>query len=157
MYIPQMPTWISELNYQLVEFVNEVTRNLNRGKQIDCLFMNLTMDFDNVWHSFRTHKLDHYGKTSKSNRWMESLIYNWSRQLVAVESAHSLMNQTRTFFLLTTYRKYNNNTRLFADDITLYLTIKSDTDEPHHRKTVITWLLRTRHGKCVFIWRIVMC
>lgn len=40
----------------LVEFVDDISRNLDKGKQNDCLIMDLSKAFDNVCYSLLLHK-----------------------------------------------------------------------------------------------------
>ena len=44
---------------QLTEFIDDITRNLDNGKQTDCLIMDFSKAFDKVSHSLLTHKLEH--------------------------------------------------------------------------------------------------
>ena len=41
---------------QLVEFVDDVIRNLDSGKQTDCLIMEFSKVFDKVCHNLLIHK-----------------------------------------------------------------------------------------------------
>ena len=50
---------------QLIEFIDDVTKNLDQGKQTDCLIMDCSKAFDKVSHSLIIHKLKHYGITGK--------------------------------------------------------------------------------------------
>ena len=44
---------------QLIEFVDDITRNIDAGKQTDCLIMDFSKAFDKVSHSLLQHKLVH--------------------------------------------------------------------------------------------------
>ena len=57
---------------QLLEFVDDVSRNMDTGKQTDCLVMDFSKAFDKDSHSLLIHKLHHYGITGKTNRWINS-------------------------------------------------------------------------------------
>ena len=50
---------------QLIEFIDDVTINLDKGKQTDCLIMDFSKAFDKVSHSLLIHKLNHYGITGR--------------------------------------------------------------------------------------------
>jgi hypothetical protein len=50
---------------QLIEFIDDVAKNLDQGKQTDCLIMDFSKTFDMVSHSLIIHKLTHYGITGK--------------------------------------------------------------------------------------------
>ena len=56
-------------------------KNLDTGKQTDCLIMDFSKAFDKVSHNLLTHKLDHYGIRGKptGSRWATSinkLVFN---------------------------------------------------------------------------------
>ena len=56
---------------QLIECVDDITRNIDAGKQTDCLIMDFSKAFDKVTHSLLQHKLDHYdirGKPASGSR-----------------------------------------------------------------------------------------
>jgi hypothetical protein len=59
---------------QLVGFIDDMTRNLDDGKQTDFCIMELSKAFDKVSHNFLTHKLKHYGIRGKVNNWIESFL-----------------------------------------------------------------------------------
>jgi hypothetical protein len=44
---------------QLVEFVDDVTKNIDSGKQTDCLIMDFSKAFDKVYHSLGSYILWH--------------------------------------------------------------------------------------------------
>ena len=50
---------------QLIEFIDDVTRNLDDGKQTDVLIMDFSKAFDKVSHNLLIHKLKHYGIRGK--------------------------------------------------------------------------------------------
>lgn len=76
---------------QLVEFVDDITRNLDKGKQTDCLIMDFIKAFDNVCHSLLLHKLDHYGIRGKTNKWIQSFRQDRSQSVVVEgESSSSI-------------------------------------------------------------------
>ena len=58
---------------QLIEFIDDLTSNLDEGKQVDILVMDFATAFDKVCHSLLIHKLHHYGIRGKINSWIE----NW--------------------------------------------------------------------------------
>ena len=43
---------------QLIEFIDDVTRNLDDGKQTDVLIMDFSKAFDKVSHNLLIHKLN---------------------------------------------------------------------------------------------------
>ena len=59
---------------QMVEFVDDITKNLDSGKQIDCLIMDFSKAFDKVSYCLLVHKLDHYGIRGKTNTWIQNFL-----------------------------------------------------------------------------------
>lgn len=62
------PTWIQKKSkvgnpseIQLLNFTNEVSENLENGKQTDIIVMDFAKAFDKVSHSLLLQKLHHYG------------------------------------------------------------------------------------------------
>ena len=64
---------------QLVEFIDDITNNLDVGRQTDCLIMDFSKAFYKVSHYLLTHKLDHYGARGKSNIWIRNFLSNMYR------------------------------------------------------------------------------
>ena len=69
---------------QLLEFTDDVSKNLEEGKQTDVLVMDFAKAFDKVCHNLLLHKLDHYGIQEKTNRWIQAFLSGRS-QVVATE------------------------------------------------------------------------
>ena len=59
---------------QLLEFIDDISKTLDTGKHTYCLIMDFSKAFDKVSHSLLTHKLDHYGKRGKTNRWIQNVL-----------------------------------------------------------------------------------
>jgi len=73
---------------QLIEFIDDVTRNLDDVKQTDVLIMDFSKAFDKVSHNLLIHKLKHYGIRGKVNNWIESFL-SGRTQTVIVEGEKS--------------------------------------------------------------------
>ena len=73
---------------QLIEFIDDVTKNIDNGQQTDCLIMDFSKAFDKVSHSLLVHKLQHYGIRGKTNRWIKSFL-SGRTQCVLVEGEKS--------------------------------------------------------------------
>ena len=56
---------------QLIEFIDDLTKNLQEGLQTDVLIMDFAKAFDKVNHS---HKIHQYGIRGKVNNWMKSWL-----------------------------------------------------------------------------------
>ena len=53
---------------QLIEFTDDITKNMENRKQTDVLIMDFSKAFDKVSHSLLPHKLNHYGIRWKTYR-----------------------------------------------------------------------------------------
>lgn len=73
---------------QLLEFVDDVSKNLHADKQTDVLIMDFAKAFDKVNHSLLIHKLAKYGIQGKTNRWIASWL-NQRTQNVVIEGETS--------------------------------------------------------------------
>ena len=58
---------------QLIEFVDDISKNIQEGRQTDIPIMDFAKAFDKVNHSLLIHKLRYYGTDGKATRW----IQNW--------------------------------------------------------------------------------
>ena len=58
---------------QLIEFVDDISKNLQEGRHTDMLIVDFAKAFDKVNHSLLIHKLRYYGIDGKTTRW----IQNW--------------------------------------------------------------------------------
>ena len=126
---------------RLLEFIDDISKNLDTGKQTDCLIMDFSKAFDKVSHSLLTHKLDHYGIKGKTNRWIQNFQAE-RKQVVVVEGEKSGSINVESgvpqgsvigpsLFLLYINdmpEGIRSRVRHFADDTIVYLTITSDTD-----------------------------
>ena len=126
---------------QLLEFIDDISKNLDTGKQTDCLIMDFSKVFDKISHSLLTHKLDHYGIKGKTNRWIQNFLAE-RKQVVVVEGEKSdsinvesgvpqgsvLGPSLFLFYINDMPEGIRSRVRLFADDTIVYLTITSDTD-----------------------------
>ena len=65
-----------------MEFIDDVTRNLDSGQQTDCLIMDFSKAFDKVSHSLLIHKLDQYGIKGKTNAWMKDFLSDRTQRVV---------------------------------------------------------------------------
>jgi len=67
---------------QLIEFTDDISLNLENGKQTDILIMDFSKAFDKVSHSLLLHKLDHYGIRGATNRWIKAFLTNRTQSVV---------------------------------------------------------------------------
>ena len=71
-----------------MEFIDDITNNLDVGRQTDGMIMDFSKAFDKVSHCLLTHKLDHYGVRGKSNISTRNFLSN-RKQAVVVEGETS--------------------------------------------------------------------
>ena len=126
---------------QLIEFVDDISKNLQEGRQTDILIMDFAKAFDKVNHSLLIHKLRYYGIDGKTTRW----IQNWledrqqtvvldgvSSEAVSVDSGvpqGSVLGPGLFLFYINDLQsRLTSKVRLFADDTIIYLTIANEDD-----------------------------
>ena len=73
---------------QLLEFVADITDNLQANQQTDLLVMDFSKAFDKVGHKRLLEKLDFYGIRGKTNQWIKNFLQD-RRQAVVVEGEMS--------------------------------------------------------------------
>ena len=122
---------------QLIEFVNGIAFNMQKGHQNDVVVMDFAKAFDKVAHNRLLYKFSSYGVKGNTLGWIGS------SQKVVLEGKSSSSAQVLSgvpqgsvfgpvLFLI--YINYlpeyvsNSTVRLFADDTLLYLTIHNTSD-----------------------------
>jgi hypothetical protein len=129
---------------QLLDFTEELTSNLEGGKQTDVLIMDLAKAFDRVNHSLLTHKLRNYGVQGATLAWIDNFLKD-RRQAVVVNGSRSSFVSVRSgvpqgsvlgpsLFLAYINDLPDNLTalaRLFADDTAVYRVVTNGIDQAH--------------------------
>ena len=126
---------------QLLEFIDDVTLNMENGKQTDILVMDFSKAFDKVSHSLLLHKLHHYGIQGELNSWIQNFLSNRKQAVVlegdqsdyaAVESGvpqGSVLGPSLFLYYINDIPAGISSTMLlFTDDTIAYLAIKSNRD-----------------------------
>jgi hypothetical protein len=126
---------------QLLEFIDDVTLNMENGKQTDILVMDFSKAFDKVSHSLLLHKLHYYCIQGELNSWIENLLSNRKQAVVlegeksdyvAVESdipQGSVLGPSLFLYYINDIPAGLTSTiRLFSDDTIAYLAIKSSRE-----------------------------
>ena len=67
---------------QLIEFVDDISKNLQEGRQTDILIMDFAKAFDKVNHSLLIHILRYYGIDGKTTRWIQNLLEDRQQTVV---------------------------------------------------------------------------
>ena len=126
---------------QLIELTDEITRNLDNSVQTDIIILDFAKAFDKVNHSLLIHKIQSYGITGKSNKWIKDFLAD-RQQAVVVNGCKSNKIHVRSGVpqgsvlgpcLFLAYindlpSRVKSNTRLFADDTAVDRKIRSPAD-----------------------------
>ena len=121
---------------QLIEFMDDLTSNLEEGHQTDILIMDFAKAFDKVDHSLLTHKLHHYGIRGNVNTWIKNWLKDRKQSVVvdgeksepvSVDSGVSrgsvLGPGLFLYYIKDLPARLRSRVRLFADDTIAYLVI----------------------------------
>ena len=73
---------------QLLEFIDDVTLNMENGKQTDILIMDFSKASDKVSHSLLLHKLHYYGIQGELHSGIQNFLSN-RKQAVVLEGEKS--------------------------------------------------------------------
>ena len=153
---------------QLLEFIDDVTRIMEDGKQTDVIIMDFSKAFDKVSHSLLSHKLHHYGIQDKLNKWIENFLVGRTQAVmvegvtssyVSVESGvpqGSVLGPSLFLYYINDIPDGLKSTiRLFADDTIIYLAIKSNDDAKSLQEDLDklaewekTWKMEFHPDKC---------
>ena len=154
---------------QLLEFVEELTTNLESGKQTDILIMDFAKAFDRVNHSLLIHKLQRYGIRGSTLTWINSFLKN-RRQAVVVDGHQSSYVSVRSGVpqgsvlgpcLFLAYindlpDKLTALVRLFADDTAVYRIVDNCQQQDQLQQDLQSltdweksWDMQFHPAKCV--------
>ena len=153
---------------QLIGLVDELSDDLENGKQVDILVMDFAKAFDRVCHSLLVHKLSHYGIVGQVNTWIRNFLAN-RQQVVVVDGATSGSIAVESgvpqgsvlgpcLFLLYINdlpEDLTSTARLFADDTLCHNTVKSSKDQQdlqedlnHLAEWEQKWQMKFHPSKC---------
>ena len=68
--VQSMSSWSS----QLIEVLDHIGRDLDRGKQIDVLYLDMSKAFDKVSHAKLLHRLREFGFGGSILKWFGSYL-----------------------------------------------------------------------------------
>lgn len=153
---------------QLLGLVDEITYDLERGKQTDLVIMDFAKAFDKVSHSLLLHKLNYYGIRGHINAWIQDFLLQ-RQQAVVVDGAQSSYVPVESgvpqgsvlgpsLFLLYINdlpRQTSSRSRLFADDTICQRTILEPSDQLTLQQDICkleewekTWNMSFHPDKC---------
>ena len=126
---------------QLLEFQDDIFRNMVSGKQTDVCIMDFSKAFDKVSHRRLVEKLHHYGIRGKTNSWIANFLAHRT-QTVVLEGEQSYEADVTSgvpqgsvlgpclflFYINDLPEGLTSKVRLFADDTIVYLAVRSASD-----------------------------
>ena len=156
---------------QLIEFVDDISENLDVGRQTDCIIMDFSKAFDKVNHSLLVHKLHHYGVRGNTLKWINSFLINRSQSVVVsgtksssipvksgVPQGSVLGPSLFLFYINDIPMQVTSTVRLFADDTIMYLSIRNSSDASKLQQDLDRleawegrWLMHFHPEKCAVI------
>ena len=145
----------------LIEALNKIYKNLDEGKFVLGVFLDLKKTFDTIDHKILLKKLEHYGIRGIVNKWFSSYLLN-RKQFTAVNGESSTLSSINTGIpqgsvlgpLLFTIcvndiaNSTNLQPRLFADDTNIFAANENITHLIQNTNTELekidTWFKANR-------------
>ena len=126
---------------QLIQLVEDLGRQLVKGKQVDLVLLDFSKAFDKVSHPKLLFKLSQHGVKGNTLNWIRAFLVGRT-QAVVLEGESSMEVPVTSgvpqgsvlgpllFLLYINYLPQNiqSQVRLFADDTAVYLTVDSSED-----------------------------
>jgi len=153
---------------QLLEFMEELTENMEKCEQTDIVILDFAKAFDKVNHSLLLHKLHHYGVRGIVNKWIEGFLGD-RQQAVVVDGAKSDLVGVKSgvpqgsvlgpslflVYINDLPKNLSSPTRLFADDTAVYRLIQSGQNQTQLQQDLHelekwenSWEMVFHPGKC---------
>ena len=122
--------------YQLLNLYHTFCEAVDQEKEVRCVFCDISKAFDRVWHRGLLHKLSSIGIKGNVLRWFSSYLSKRSQRVVINGQASTWINVQAGVpqgsilgpllflpYINDIVNETNSNTRLFADDTSLYIPV----------------------------------
>ena len=146
---------------QLLEFMEEATQALDRGEDVDVIYLDFAKAFDKVPHKRLLRKLSGYGIKGKVYNWIKEFLSN-RKQRVVINGTKSEWRKVTSgipqgsvlgpilflIFINDMPEVLNCCIKLFADDAKLYSPIKEENDRIRMQVGLKMLKNGPKYGKC---------
>ena len=153
---------------QLIHYLDKCLEHTVNGEVVDAIYLDFTKAFDSVPHRRLLGKLESYGITSSTLKWIEAFLDKRS-QVVRVNSVESVSAQVLsgipqgsvlgpvlfTIYINDLLEGINSNGFMFADDAKIFHQVLCKEDADNLQKDLNTlenwsskWLLNFNCDKC---------
>ena len=137
---------------QLVEVLDRIGRELDHGKQIDVLYLDMSKAFDRVSHAKLLHRLCQFGFRGNILKWFRSYLSSRRQRTTISGTTSKSLPVTSSVpqgsilgpLLFLFYEDHlsnavrTSNISTFADDTKIFRTINSNTDALLYKQTLQT-------------------
>ena len=127
---------------QLIEVLDQLGRELDRGKQADVLYLDMSKAFDKVCHAELIHRLHEFGFGENILQWFGSYLTDRYQQTTVLGATSRAVPATSGIpqvsilgpLLFLLYENHlrdvltNSKIATFADDTKIFKTIESSSD-----------------------------
>ncbi len=133
--------WQTLVTTQLLQLIDDLSRTLTHGKQVDLVLLDFSKAFDKVNHLKLLYKLQLHGTPPQTLNWIKSFLIGRSQTVVLDGENSSEVPVTSgvpqgsvlgpLLFLLYINDlpdSITSQVRLFADDTAVYLTMNDQSD-----------------------------
>jgi len=156
---------------QLLTTINDWMTEIDEGKPVDAIYLDLRKAFDTVPHNRLINKLKGYGIEGPLLRWIEDFLHNRS-QFVKVNNASSSHTKVTSgvpqgsvigptlfiYYINDMPDVVNCVVRIFADDTKAYTSVDTESKRKLLQESIDMlvqwtdkWLLRFNSSKCKVI------
>jgi len=153
---------------QLLTVLDDWTSALDKGSQVDAIYLDFAKAFDTVPHSRLLHKLKSYGISGKLLLWIENFLKDrkqrvlvngsastWSNVISGIPQGSILGPILFIIYINDIPELLQSTCKLFADDTKLYKVISNCNDQSKLQSDLYSlcqwskdWLLRFNVKKC---------